>query len=127
MANPHSALVDRLLLAFGGRPYLRLWKQPVAKARTLHSDRVISFGVPGMADLGGLLACGRRLEVEVKTGSATRSKEQRAWAGMIDRFGGFYVLARSENDLEENLAGHLEVCYACAAARDDPSRTAPPK
>ena len=119
----HQTLVDDLLLTFGARPYVRLWKQPVGKARALHSQRVISFGVPGMADLGGILACGRRLEVEVKTGTGRLSPDQARWRATIERFRGVYTLARSCDDLEETLRSHLSECPVCSAPPPPPPAT----
>ena len=77
---------------------MRLWRQQVAVARPLYSDRVVRFGVKGMADLSGILNDGRRLEIEVKALHGKQSDEQRAFQRMIEKFGGVYILARSADE-----------------------------
>ena len=118
----------------GARPDVRLWRQNVGvgvpmsaaailirvaeyvragdygTARALApraleaARRVIRFGVEGAADLSGILAGGRRLEVEVKSERGRQSDEQHAYQAMIERFGGVYILARSADEAEEMLA-----------------------
>lgn len=61
------------------------------------------FGVPGQGDISGLLANGRRVEIEVKSARGTQSQQQRAFEAMISRFGGLYILARSVADVEAAL------------------------
>ena len=63
--------------------------------------RVVRFGVPGQADLTGILPDGRRLEVEVKSATGRQSAAQRDFQNLIERFGGLYVLARSVEDVRQ--------------------------
>ena len=73
-------------------------------ARVLSSARPVTFGTPGQADLGGIIAgAGRRLEVEVKSPTGRQSPEQKQYQGIIERFGGVYILARSVADVSEGL------------------------
>ena len=51
-----------------------------------------------MADLSGILADGRRLEIEVKALYGHQSEEQARYQAMIERFQGIYILARSADD-----------------------------
>ena len=118
----------------GARPDARLWRQstgvgiPMSAAQLLirvaeharagdygtaralapraleAAQRVIRFGIEGGADLSGILAGGRRLEVEVKSERGRQSEEQVAFQRMIERFGGLYILARSAEEAEEMLA-----------------------
>jgi len=69
----------------------------------LAQARPIKFGVNGQADITGLLADGRRLEVEVKGKGGRQSDAQKAFQGIIERMGGVYVLARCVDDVERTL------------------------
>ena len=59
--------------------------------------RWIQGAPPGAGDLSGILADGRRLEIEVKA-QTKQSEDQKAWQAMIERFGGVYILARSAEE-----------------------------
>jgi hypothetical protein len=68
---------------------------------------VVRFGVPGQADLTGILPGGLRLEIEVKSAGGRQTTEQQTYQRMIQRFGGMYVLARSAEDVQEALEAYL--------------------
>ena len=123
----HSALVEDLILA-GSTHFSRLWKQPVGTGRALKSERVIRFGVRGMADCGGILGCGKRLEVEAKTGTGRLSADQKRWKETIERFRGVYLTARSVHALEELLEAHADECPICSNLRAStrPATVPPP-
>jgi hypothetical protein len=84
---------------------MRLWRNNTGVARI--GRRVVRFGVPGQADLTGILPDGRRLEIEVKSADGRQTEEQRNYQSMIERFGGVYVLARSVDDVTSALQAHL--------------------
>ena len=96
-------LVNSILLEFGARPDLRIWRQNTGAARTSRGA-LVRFGIPGQADISGILSGGRRIEIECKTKTGRQTKEQKAWQAMIERFGGLYVLARSVEDVRRALA-----------------------
>jgi hypothetical protein len=95
---------NAILRAFGTLPGLRLWRANVGVARV--GQRVVRFGIPGQGDLTGILPDGRRLEIEAKSAVGRQSPEQRAFQNMIERFHGVYILARSVDDVREQLAAH---------------------
>ena len=97
-----KALQNDILRAFGTKRRMRLWRANAGVARI--GDRVVRFGVPGQADLTGILPDGRRLEVEVKSPGGTQTDDQRNFQRMIERFGGVYVLARTVEDIRQALA-----------------------
>ena len=92
----------RILLAVGSRPDVRLWRANTGVGVTPDGARIVRFGIPGQADLSGLLIDGRRLEIEVKMPGRTQSEAQLMFGEMILRYGGVYLLAHS---VEEALAG----------------------
>jgi hypothetical protein len=96
-------LQQAILRVFGTRADLRLWRANVGVARI--GRRVVRFGVPGQADITGILPNGRRLEIEVKAPDGRQSEDQRNFQRMIERFGGLYVLARSVEDVAKAICG----------------------
>ena len=90
-----------ILRAFGTRRWMRLWRANVLAARM--GNRFVRAGVPGQADLTGILPDGRRLEVETKSATGRQTEDQRNFQRMIERFGGVYVLARSVEDVRDRL------------------------
>jgi len=99
----HTALVADIMLAFGARSDLRLWQQNTGAAIT-QKGALVRFGVKGQADISGLRRpTGQRIEIEVKTGSATTSAAQRKYRAMIEAMGGLYVVARSVDDVARAL------------------------
>jgi hypothetical protein len=101
-AFKEKAIQNDILRAFGTLPAIRLWRANVGVARV--GTRVIRFGIPGQADLTGILPDGRRLEIEVKSATGRQTPEQLAFQNMIERFNGIYILARSTNDVRQRLA-----------------------
>lgn len=62
----------------------------------------ISYGVPGSADIIGLVAPdGLFLAVEFKTGRGKQEKDQLAYEKMICAIGGVYKIVRNEADLDD--------------------------
>jgi hypothetical protein len=101
-----SQLVQQILLEIGKRRDVRIWRSNTGAAKgrgARGKEYFVRFGVPGAADLSGLLAGGRRLEVECKSGRGRVRPEQKAFAEMVERFGGLYVLARSVEDVERAI------------------------
>lgn len=94
-------LQHEILRVFGTRPDLRIWRANVGVARI--GRRVVRFGVPGQADITGILPNGRRLEIEVKAPGGRQSEDQVNFQRMIERFGGLYVLARSLEDVRKAI------------------------
>lgn len=122
---------NQIIRVFGTRPDLRIWRancgvglalSTVQNAlrllhggdlagaiRALREGNVIRYGVPGQADLTGILPSGKRLEIEVKSPGGRQSPEQQNFQAMVEKFGGVYVLARCVEDVRRALVdgGHL--------------------
>lgn len=98
-------LVAAILIRYGSHPRIRIWRANVLVAKDSRG-RVVRAGIPGQADISGLLAPhGRRLEIECKSPTGRQRDDQRRWQAMIESFGGLYVLARSTDDVEAALRG----------------------
>ena len=92
--NPHTALVNSLLLALGSRPDLgKFWKQNTGAFRT-EQGAYIRYGLVGAADISGVLVGGTRCEIECKTGTGKQSEAQKNFQAMIQEYNGVYIVAR---------------------------------
>jgi hypothetical protein len=104
---PETALQRLVIARLNDIPGVRVWRFNVGAFKDPKSGKVYKFGVPGQADVGGILApSGRRLEVELKSATGRQTEDQRAWQLEIETRGGLYVLART---LEQAL---VPVCHA---------------
>lgn len=98
-----SDLVAQILLAYGARDGLRIWRVNVGVARD-QRGAVVRFGLRGMADIQGVLApSGRHVSIECKSAIGRQTKEQSAWQRMIESLGGIYILARTVEDVAATL------------------------
>lgn len=125
MSGPELVIQQRLLLRFGARPDLRIWRQntgqawqpntPQARAalkRLVDSMpgqfRPVQYGTPGAADVQGVLApAGRFVAIEVKAERGRLAEAQERWGAMVTKHGGLYVVAKGEN-AEAEVAAALE-------------------
>ena len=87
--------------------HCRLWANNTGVGRAMDSDRIVRFGLKGSPDIIGLYK-GLFLGIEVKTGNAKQSKEQKFFQNMVDNLGGIYVVCR-ETDINQinNIVEHL--------------------
>lgn len=89
-----AELQSRILLALGQRPDVRIWRNNVGAAQV--DGRFMRFGLPGSADLIGIVRpSGRLLAVEVKSRTGRLTQAQKTFGRVIEAFGGIYVVARS--------------------------------
>ena len=96
-----SQIQAAIIRTFGTLPTMRIWRANTGAAR--FGNQIVRFGVPGQADLTGILPDGHRLEIEVKSATGRQSQDQANYQRMIERFGGVYILARSVSDVAEAL------------------------
>lgn len=97
-----SEIQAAILQYLATREDLRAWRNNVGVG-VLNGGHHVRFGVPGQADISGILAGGRRLEIEVKRPDGRQSEQQRRFQAMVERFGGVYILARSVGDVRSAL------------------------
>lgn len=91
-------------------PGVWVYRNNCGVAKPPGAARAIRFGLPGQADLSGIVQVttprgflGVRLEVEVKTPSGKVSPEQVAFGARITEMGGCYILARSADEAVQAL------------------------
>ena len=87
--------------ALSGRQDLRAWRNNVGAARD--GGRFVRFGLPGSADITGILQDGRRREIEVKGPRGRLSEKQKNFGAMIEKFGGVYGVVSSAAEAIELL------------------------
>jgi hypothetical protein len=96
--NLPEPVLQRLILArLNTIDGVRAWRANTGAAR-MNGGRVVRFGIPGQADITGLLRGGRRLEVEVKGPTGRISPEQESFGELIVSLGGLYLVCRSLDD-----------------------------
>jgi hypothetical protein len=83
-----AALLLRIPAAFPAR----VWRRNVGVAKA--GDRFIRLGVPGEADITGIVDGGYRLEIEVKAGRDRLREEQASFLSMVKLHGGIALVAR---------------------------------
>jgi len=95
-----------------------LWRQNVGVAVDPTGERWIRFGPPaGAADLSGVLGCGKRIELEVKTPAGRASDQQVKFAVMMQRMNGLYAVVRSIEETDAVLEAHVKSCRICRSCR----------
>jgi hypothetical protein len=94
----HEELVKEILLTISKTQLARAWENKTGAA--YRRKQLIYYGLKGSADILGILADGRFLAIECKTGKARQTKEQRNFQRMIETFNGVYIIARSVVDIK---------------------------
>lgn len=102
MINPHTELVNETLIELSKINGCRAWKSQSLAGKM--RDRFIHVGVPGLADISGILSFPKHgicvpLFFEIKTGNATQSKEQIAFMNIIRNLDAFYCIVRRKSDV----------------------------
>lgn len=99
------------LLAASSIPGVLAMRQQSGVFRAMTDpDRIVRVGLPGMADVGLIVAVtitpemvGQRIGVavqaEMKTATGRQSDDQRTWAEAVRRAGGVYELVRSADEM----------------------------
>lgn len=91
---PERDILRAILLHFGSRRDILLWRNNTGYARELK----VRFGLPGSADIF-LIRAGHFYAVEVKSATGQQSEQQRRFQAAVERVGATYVLARSVGDV----------------------------
>lgn len=91
-----------ILKAWGAHPRLRIARVNTGAA-VIHG-RLVRFGVPGTADIVGLITpSGRMLMIEVKAAKGKQREAQVVMQRVITAMGGLYIVARSLADADAAL------------------------
>lgn len=106
---PEHVTLNAILRYLATLTNVRVWRMNTGAAR--YGQTKVRFGLPGQADITGIAIIssqwhapiGIRLEIEVKSSTGRQSREQQVYQGMIEQFGGIYILARSVDDVQHAL------------------------
>lgn len=100
---PETVIVKAILAALGRDPRIRIWRNNTGAFKDV-TGRLVRYGLPGSADITGILRRGgRRLEIEVKTATGRQSPQQQAFQRMVETYGGVYILARSVDEAVDGV------------------------
>lgn len=100
MARLEAETQREILAAYANHPRVVLWRQNTGAAAI--GKRFVRFGLPGQADISGLIApSGRALFIEVKSDTGKQSEVQRTFQRFVERSGAIYILARSVDDVRK--------------------------
>ena len=92
-----------ILKTWGAHPRIRMAR--VNTGAAMIKGRMVRFGIPGTADICGLIApTGRFLAIEVKTATGKQRDAQVTFQRVVTAMGGLYVLARNLSDVDQALA-----------------------
>lgn len=93
-----EAVLQRLILARVNQlDGVRVWRMNTGFAQRAGGGAV-RFGLPGQADITGLMRPGRRVELEIKGPHGRVTPEQEAFGEWIRALGGLYLVCRSLED-----------------------------
>lgn len=96
-------VLHSILVAWGSHPSLRIARVNTGGATI--RGRFVRFGVPGTADICGILApTGRLIMIECKAATGKQREAQVTMERVVTQFGGLYVLARSLEDVDAAFA-----------------------
>ena len=102
----HQIQLKKILLGLQKSfPNSRFFERHVGLFLTINQNP-IRINKPGMADVWGLVPYNGRLlhvEIEVKTGNARQSKDQKKWQNFIEKLDGIYILGRTPEQVVSEL------------------------
>jgi len=94
----HNRLLAEVLIELSKTGLCRVWRNETGLALNPRTQKPFRYGLKGSSDIIGLLKNGRFLAIEVKTGQAVQSEQQKNFAAMVQKFGGLYFVCRSVTD-----------------------------
>jgi hypothetical protein len=111
MSVNESAIVNEVIRALWDIPGVWIWRNNCGVAKPPGAKRAIRFGIPGQADISGMvmldlgigLPLGIRLEVECKVPGGRMSQEQKDFQARVESLGGCYLLVHSAEEAVREL------------------------
>lgn len=67
-------------------------------ALNIRTEQPFHYGLKGSADIMGIVIGGKIIGLEIKTGNASQSQEQKNFEAMLKKFGGIYHVVRSKEE-----------------------------
>lgn len=92
-----KSIQNQILVRLSREPDTLVWRQNVGLGDMVNRDgstHKVKYGVPGMADIGGICS-GIAIQLEVKTATGKQTAKQVKWAQAVERAGGIYKVVRS--------------------------------
>jgi hypothetical protein len=98
----HHRLLKEVLVHLSGLGYF-VWSNSTGAMKT--KNRYQRYGLIGSADILGITPDGTFLALEIKTGKAVQSKQQKKFEARVKKNKGIYKVVRSFKDLEDLIDG----------------------
>jgi len=97
----HQKLLENVIISIQKKyPKARLFSRHVGTFRFLRSEGVVKINKKGMADIWGLHN-GNHFEIEIKSGEARQTKEQKQWENIVTECGSKYFVIRSVDEIQD--------------------------
>lgn len=103
MSQAETRIQQEILLRLGARRGVRVFRMNTGKARDPATGQVVTFGVPGMADVL-VLVRDRYVWLEVKTAAGRLSEPQRNFQAAVRSIGGVCEVVRSADEADGVIA-----------------------
>jgi hypothetical protein len=101
--KPEGSLKKQILAWAEKDPRVCLWNNAVGLMTTPDGQRKYQMGLPGSADITGVLRGGRRIEIETKSKVGKPKTNQLHFQRLVERYGALYVLARTLEDVQKAI------------------------
>lgn len=110
--------MDRLKIALGRHEEMRIHRQNVGSVEMKRGGWFHAGPPNGASDISGIVRPeGWRIEIECKSPRGRQSKAQKAWARMIESYGGVHVLVRGDGSPESVARAVADIEAAIAKRR----------
>lgn len=97
----HQKILVEILKEFGARTDMKIWANNTGAA--FRRGRLLKFGLKGSGDILGIIEGGTFLSIEVKSGKARQTAQQKIFQKVVSNLGGLYIVARSTIDVKKAL------------------------
>lgn len=133
-----SDTLKKIMLKLGTKPWLKIWRNNTGQAwngvrvslkkgsrvvdsmgrvLVVENDDIlirrahpVNFGLKGSGDIAGIIAPkGTVIYIETKYGRYKQTEQQKLFAKMIESMGGFYIVARDPEMVEQQIIDELRL------------------
>ncbi len=106
----HQLLLKRVLTALQNEyPDGRFFERHVGLFYTI-KKKPVKINKKGMSDIWAMIS-GSHIEIEIKSGNARQTKDQKKWQKITEETGGLYLLIKEDFDIKKikkTITQHLQ-------------------
>jgi hypothetical protein len=104
MASKHEDLSKLVRLRLSEEKLAKLWQNNTGTGKSLHGERLVSFGLKGSTDNIGLMKWGQFIGIEIKIPPDKLKPDQENFRDMILNYKGLHFVIESAHDIEVMIA-----------------------